>query len=323
MWRILTIGLAVAGSVPVSSAPPFPALPPMLQQPEQRAVQEEVDFSLIASRMTVPVDVAGAGIFDFIVDTGAERTVISQGLAERLNLAPGKPVTMFSMGGVDRVDTVRIPFLRLNNRNVQGIEAPALNGGHLGAQGMLGVDMLQEQRVTFDFEKRRMTIMPSRRAQRLAGRGGEIVVTARSRFGRLVLVDARLDGQKVWVVVDTGSEVTVGNSALRRKLERKGRLRATTPIHIVSVMGHAVPADYMISKELVLGGVVMRNMPIAFADVPPFAKLELTDRPALLLGMDALRGFSRVSVDFAQRRMRFLLPDEASNASRNALLAGR
>jgi hypothetical protein len=57
---------------------------------------------------------------------------------------------------------------------------------------------------------------------------------------------------------------------------------------------------------------MIRNLPIAFADVQPFRQLGLDDRPAVLLGMDALRLFDRVSFDFARREVRFLVPDSSS-----------
>ena len=44
-------------------------------------------------------------------------------------------------------------------------------------------------------------------------------------------------------------------------------------------------------------------------------RLRLLDRPAVLLGMDALRLFRRVSVDFANRRVRLLLPDSSQNGT--------
>ena len=87
-------------------------------------------------------------------------------------------------------------------------------------------------------------------------------------------------------------------------------------------MGERVAAEQAVTRELELGGVTMTGMPVAFADVPPFAKLDLDDKPALLLGMDALRTFSRVSVDFAERRVRFLLPD-LSQARDRTMLARR
>ncbi|HEY6917595.1 MAG TPA: retroviral-like aspartic protease family protein [Allosphingosinicella sp.] len=309
------LGLLAAGTAfsQAQESAPIPA--------DDKVTPEEFDVELgrLAERMTVPVEVAGSGPYHFVVDTGAERTVISRALADQLKLQPGRPVTMHSMGGVDRVDTVRIPHLELNAKSVSDIDAPALNEAYLGAKGMLGVDTLQSQRVTFDFEKKTMSIAPSREARRRTGSGNDIIVTARSRFGRLVLVDASLDGQKVWVIVDTGSDATIGNSVLRRKLEKKHRLGQTFPVELISVMGERVAADQAVARELELGGVTMTGMPVAFADVPPFAKLDLEDKPALLLGMDALRTFSRVSVDFAERRVRFLLPDVSQVRDRTML----
>ena len=54
--------------------------------------------------------------------------------------------------------------------------------------------------------------------------------------------------------------------------------------------------------------MVFENLPIAFIDVKPFEKFGLTDRPAVLLGMDALRLFRRVDIDFANREVRLRMP---------------
>ena len=51
---------------------------------------------------------------------------------------------------------------------------------------------------------------------------------------------------------------------------------------------------------------------IAFADASGFKALGLSDRPALLLGMNVMRAFDRVSIDFAQRRVRFTFPHRES-----------
>jgi predicted aspartyl protease len=187
---------------------------------------------------------------------------------------------------------------------------------------MLGVDSLKMQRVSFDFVRQQMTVSPSsRREERWEEEG--IVVTGRSRFGHLVLVDAAVDGQRVWVIVDTGSQVTIGNSALRAKLAKKRRIGATRPVEMTSVTGGKVMADQAVARRIRIGGMDIRSMPIAFADVHPFRKLELMDRPALLLGMDALQLFDRVSVDFANRKVRLLQPGRSDRgiASRMAMAA--
>ena len=62
--------------------------------------------------MTVPVTIAGAGPFAFVVDTGAQRTVIARELAATLGLAPGRIVRVTGMTGSSAIGTVVIPSLR-------------------------------------------------------------------------------------------------------------------------------------------------------------------------------------------------------------------
>ena len=271
-----------------------------------------------ADRMTVPVSIGGKGPFRFVVDTGAERTVIARELASQLDLGAGRRIRVHSMTEVSTIDTVLIPQLEVGGRDVLQIHAPAFARRNLGAEGMLGVDSLKSQRVSFDFDRNQMTVSPSaKREERWAA--DAIVITGRSRFGHLVLVDAALDGQKVWVIIDTGSQVTVGNEALRRKLLAKKRLGTPSPLELVSVTGGSIVAQQSIARRIRLGDITITGLPVAFADVHPFRKLDLMDRPALLLGMDALRVFGRVSVDFANRKVRLLSRPQSGRHSETQL----
>jgi predicted aspartyl protease len=258
-----------------------------------------------AERMTVPVSIGGRGPYRFIVDTGAERTSIAGELADDLKLGRGGAARLHSMTEVSRIQTVLIPALEVGGRSIRGINAPALERRNIGAEGILGVDTLQTQRVSFDFARRQMTVTLSRKREEVWP-DDTIVITAKNRLGHLVMVDAAVDGEKVWVILDTGAETTIANSVLRRKLERRGKLLETWPIELQSVTGGRMAADQSMMRKIRLGGVDVNNLPVAFADVHPFKKLGLTKRPALLLGMDALRLFERVSVDFPNRRVRLL-----------------
>jgi predicted aspartyl protease len=320
--KLVLLSLGLAGSaLSVSPSPSrsqqiVPVLPAVVpgEAPgadEGTVLGYDTDFY---HRMTVPVSIDGHGPYDFVVDTGAERTVIARELASQLDLGEGRKARMHSMSEVSDVTTVIIPELEVGGKQVHQIHAPALARRHLGAEGMLGVDSLKTQRVSFDFVRQQMTVTPSRKREEKWARDA-IVVTARSRFGHLVLVDADVDGQKVWVIIDTGSQATIGNSALRRKLEKKGRLGLTRPVEMTSVTGGKVMAEQTVTKKIRIGGMDLRQMPIAFADVHPFRKLDLMDRPALLLGMDALMLFDRVSVDFAKREVRVLTPGRSERRS--------
>ena len=300
----LIAGLAgVAWAAAALSQAPEPAA-----APPAAGTGEVIDWDLNRSdRMTVPITIGGRGPYRFIVDTGSERTVVSRELAEQLRLEPGATVRMFSMTEVSRVPTAIVPRLRLGRRTVDDIQAPLLAQQTLGADGLIGVDSLVSQRVDLDFRTNEMTVTPSRRREALWD-GDSITVTGRSRFGRLILVDASLDGERVYVIVDTGAQVSIANEALRRRLQRRGRLGPTVPLQLMSVTGGTMVVDYGVARRVRLGSAEIRDLPIGFADAEPFRKLELLDRPAILLGMDALQLFERVSLDFATRRVRLQMP---------------
>jgi predicted aspartyl protease len=259
------------------------------------------------ARMTIPVTVSGQGPYPFIVDTGAERTVIARELARRLELGQGRVVRVHSMTGPERVATAVVPEIRISKSTFTDIQAPALSGINIGAAGIIGVDSLQQQRVIFDFVRKTMTMSPSVKKPETWG-PDVIVVTGQRLHGRLIIVDAKVDGEKITVVVDTGAELSIGNNVLRRKLEERRRLRRVIPVSLISVTGERFMVDYTAVRSISLGDVVIQNMPIGFAEVHPFERLNLSDTPAILLGMDALRLFEQVSIDFERKQVRFLSP---------------
>jgi predicted aspartyl protease len=256
------------------------------------------------ARMTVPVTVAGRGPFQFIIDTGAERTVISSELAFALGLGSAGNLTLASVSRVTQVPSVIIPELDVGRRTLSGIHAPALAERNIGAQGMLGVDSLRSQRIVFDFDRRELTLSSSS-IQEERPAPDEIVVRARTRLGRMIITNAAIDGQRVTVIIDTGSQVTLGNAALRRRLESSSRLGQLRVLSLTGVTGDLVTAEATRTRRLRIGGLGINDLPIAFSEVRLFSVLGLSNRPALLLGMDALQLFGRVSIDFANRRVRF------------------
>ena len=270
-------------------------------------------------RMTVPVSLSGIGPYRFLVDTGSNRSAISSDVAARLGLEVGERADLHTVTGVRNVRTATVPNLQLSNSALRIIDAPVLEAEHMGADGILGTDMLRSQRVVFDFEKRLMTIVPS--AQRVPRESGEIVVTGRLRNGRLIVTNASADRNDIIVILDTGSEVSVGNDALRRRLGNSRMLRKTGAIELESVTGDLLQGEYTFVKSLEMGEVTLANLAIVFADVHTFKQLGFDERPALLLGMNALRAFKKVSIDFANKKLRLLMPETGSLDS--VLLAAR
>ncbi len=258
-------------------------------------------------RVTIPIHIGGAGPWNFIIDTGSQRTVISRELANRLALPLRHPVTVLSMTDRLVTGTVALPALGFGDSQVRDIEAPVLDGGHLGAPGLLGLDSLQAKRVILDFRAGRMEISESR--SRYSRDPDTIIVEARRRNGQLILLDSDVNGMKVNIVLDTGTNFSVANMALMDKLIRKKRAPLLEEATLTSVTGGTLVGRVGKIREVHLGRITLRDLPVLFADASPFAELGLADKPALLLGINALKGFDRVAIDFGRGKVDFLLPD--------------
>ncbi len=224
--HIFPLLAASAATVAVNEAP-IPAGNP--ENAELIKLQQER-----YERVTVPVTIKGQGPFRFMVDTGAQATVVSSALADRLGLTERSPATVVGMASRAAVQITEIPQLGLGSREFYIRSAPILEAQNLGgADGILGLDSLQDQRVLIDFEKQRIFVAD---AKQLGGdRGYEIVVKARRKLGQLIITGARLNGIDVDVIVDTGSQSSVGNMAL---FERMSRTRGIGNNTLTDVNGH-------------------------------------------------------------------------------------
>jgi hypothetical protein len=289
-------------------APPGPAnvlpLPPAIIDETLSIGGDDIEARQKETRLSVEVRVNGRGPYPFIVDSGADTSVVGLRIARDLELPLGTPVTLNNMTDRNVVDRVHVAELDLGPATIRNLQLPALREVDLGGAGMIGIDALARQRLMLDFEKKLIRVEDaSKPAKSLPG---DIVVTAILRRGQLILTEVKAGRVTLDAVVDTGSQITIGNSALREKLVRS-RLHKLETVTAIGVTGTS--ADLRIARisELRLGSVTLGNVPIAFADVPPFKVFGLADRPALLLGTDLLGTFRRISLDFRARKVRFQL----------------
>ena len=264
-------------------------------------------------RMTVLVSVGGKGPFPFVIDTGAERTVMSRQLADRLKLTEAAKMTVHGVANSTVVRAVRVPRLEIGSSSVTVEQSPLFEARNIGAAGLLGVDALSRQRVLIDFKTERMSVSPSSDPIEQTD-GQTIVVRALSYHGRLMFKHAMAGNRRTLMVIDTGSQYTIGNMELLAKLGRHVKLDPT-PVLIETVTGHSVVAHIGKVDTLTIDEVQLTDIYVAFAAASGFKALGLDGKPALLLGMNVMRAFERVSIDFAKRRVRFTFPrKDSSNA---------
>jgi len=291
-------------------APPGPStmapLPPAAIDNTLAIGGDDINTRKVETRMTVEVMVNGRGPYHFLVDSGADTSVVGLRLARDLQLPMATPAILNAMTSRNIVDRVKVSELSLGRSRMKDLLVPALREQDVGGDGMLGIDALVNQRLMMDFEKLSIKIEDATNPASADFRNGEIVITARRQHGQLILTHVTAAGLPLDAVIDTGSEVTIGNMALRNKLVRGNRDKFFS-VAATGVTGATVELEMATIRELKLGPVTLRNVPIAFADVPPFRVFGLKDEPALLLGTDILETFRRVSLDFRARKVRFQL----------------
>ena len=315
-FALMLVGLAPAVSAAAAQAPQIskpqpapptspdiPPLPPALFDPTLAIGGDDLKARKVDTRLAVEVLVNGRGPFRFIVDSGADTSAVGLRIARDLKLPLGSQAILNGMTSRDLVDRVKIDSLTLGPTTVRNLEVPALREADLGGDGLLGIDALVRQRLMMDFDKHLIKVEDASKPMKYSP--GDIVITARRQRGQLILTEVRASGLRLDAVIDTGTEITIGNLALREKLIRR-RAKIST-VEAIGVTGVAVKLELATIDELQLGPILLRNVPIAFADVPPFKLFGLAKEPSLLLGSDILETFRRISLDFRARKVRFQL----------------
>ena len=300
-WHLLAAAALATGAIGAAGeVPPVPA--PLAENvSEIEIIELETERY---RRVTVPVTIGDQGPFRFMIDTGAQATVLSLALAERLQLNERESAILLGMASRRAVETTQIPDFGLGSRRFHIQSAALVEGDHIGgADGIIGLDSLQGQRVLLDFQKMEIAVAD---ADDLGGnRGFEIIVRARAKLGQLIITNAELDGIPVSVVVDTGAQGSIGNPALLARLNRSRNLGDN---ELIDINGQKLNGSMKLVKTLQIGNGNLNNFAMMFADSPLFHSLGLTDKPALMLGMSELKLFRRVAIDFESRRVLFDLP---------------
>jgi len=267
-------------------------------------------------RLTLPVMVDGAGPYAFMIDTGSQATAITHEIRTALALPPAGTATLVGMASRRAVDLVDIGRIEFGTNSFTNFTAPVLARENVGADGIIGLDALQDFRVLIDFRKQTIAVedASTKASARNPDRGYEIVVRARTRLGQLLITDALVEGVRATVIIDTGAQASLANTALRDRIRAKRAHNVTS----TDVNGVELAGQLAIVRTLSIAGLGLTDVPLTFADTPAFAALGLADQPALSLGMQHLALFDRVAIDFARQRIAFDVPSDVARALREA-----
>ena len=258
-------------------------------------------------RVLAPITINDAGPFRFILDTGANRSVVSQRVLEALGipLAPDGPsIEVHGVTGRAVLPAVQLEVLQAGELVLaRNLLVPVLGQTVLAnADGILGVEGLGTARIDIDFAGDTVEITRSSGRQRAPS--GFLTIPITLEHDGLIVVPGRVGRVRVRAIIDTGAERTLGNVALRTALlEARREASAEMVTTVFGAMPDIGLGMSMIAPTIYLGEAELRDLEVTFGDLHVFRIWDLEDEPAILIGMDLLGSVERLVIDYRRREL--------------------
>jgi predicted aspartyl protease len=256
-----------------------------------------------AGRIVAPVTINGRGPFRFLIDTGANTSVLSPRLVKELGLVPDgqSGILVSGVTGKTTVGSVSIATLEVGELKMHDLVLPVIGSALAGVDGILGVDGFADLRLTVDFEKDSVKVERSNNKRAPAG---FTTMPAQFRHGRLVVIATVVGAIRAKAVIDTGAEGTLGNESLRQAVDR--RFARKKPGEIASVEGVTADVQYgdvIRATKIDFNGIEIEDIDVAYGPFHVFELWDLQEQPALLIGMDVLGTADVLVIDYRRREV--------------------
>lgn len=297
------------GTAPVAAVPaakPGPAttaksLPQVsVEAPEPRYVAPTLRDRI--GRIWAPVYLNGKGPFRMVLDTGATESAVTAKVAQVLGipLDQSAPVELHGVTGTATVPTIRVKSLLVGDLQRDDVRLPIVPDALGGADGVLGTDGLLDKRIYIDFREDRITIKRShgRRAPL-----GYVTIPLEIERRHLLTTDAYVGGIRVTAIIDTGSQTSIANLALRKALLKRRSHYEFSKDHIIDATDAVAQGEGTALPPIFLGDIQIWGSHITTGDMHIFELWHLTRKPAILIGMDALGMVDVLIIDYRRREL--------------------
>jgi predicted aspartyl protease len=282
-----------AGTPAASAAPAEPVEPAALSTHRDRV-----------GRIIVPVTINGRGPFRFMVDTGANHTVLAQSVLARLDLPvdPDNLISVVGVSGTAQVASAHVDQLDAGALHFTNMQLPVLSGPVFdGIDGILGMDGFDGKRVMANFVRGDFHIVDSH-----GWRASFLYTVLHVRFlsQRLLMIECHVGRIPAKAIIDTGGIDTLGNLALYRALARRDDETAhRLETGVIDVNEASQLGIVRRVPELWLGTTGVKNLNVTFGDFSVFHIWDLTNEPALLVGMDVLGTLAELNIDYQRQEL--------------------
>jgi hypothetical protein len=301
--RIAVIGLAwvpLHGICEPASLPAEAAVEEVVvSAPEPRYVAPTTRDRI--GRIWAPVLLNGKGPYRMVLDTGASHSAIVQRVVDELALpVKEKAVRVRGVTGSAVVSTAKVDSLEFGELRIDHLKLPVVAAVFGGADGVLGSDGLRDKRIVIEFRRDRITVV---RSHRTPAPPNYAVVPFKNDPLRGMRANITVGSVKAVGIIDTGSQATVGNLALRDALARSALQGDAGDIGIEGVTEDIQFGTRVRVPNVVLGDLMLRSPRVLFSDLHIFEQWHLTKEPTLLIGMDILGVLDTLVIEYKRNEL--------------------
>lgn len=280
-------------------------------------------FESHPNAVTVPYRISSAGriVLDvaindnepkpFVLDTGANVSVIYEGFSEGMGLHPtGETVLVRGLVSIGRRPIIeKVDFVigenNLRTSRIAVLETPPIRDG---AVGLLGTDVLSDYVVLFNKESLMATLIPSEQSDPDFFDGWRTIPLKNNAKGRsdigLYFGETLINRTIVQVLIDTGSNsnfinwrlATINNNVKRfeRNLRKKGKLQGaleSTDLKMDTVL-----------TELEIGQKYWSEIDVTVIELDPLITIAPVDRPMMIAGAGMFTPWT-IAFDFGRNNI--------------------
>jgi len=247
----------------------------------------------------VPVSLAGHTV-RMVLDTGAERTVLTRSAVARFGFQLDDYVGSTMRGAGGRIDQHRnaiVPNLSIGGVGLAvqkpgaALSLPVVAFELDDIAGLLGGDVLRHTTLDFDFAGGWLSVLPDHTCAQPTAEA--VPLTLLRRF--LLLAPIELDGHKLTALVDTGASVSLINARGLHRLALSAAQIGQDPEVSPQVLGGNIPAHRHTFGTLNIGGrqIAAPSLLVYPQPEPAFD---------LVLGLDILAR-QKIRLSYAESRL--------------------
>jgi predicted aspartyl protease len=223
------------------------------------------------------------------LDTGASTTTLTPRARERLHLNGGVPVRGHGAGGpLEHVELVLLYTTEVCDHLVRYLPAAIVDLDN--ADGVLGMDVLGLYITEIDLAHHQLRLHKS---WDTTWRTPDLEpVHYEPLGGGQIRIEVVVEGRPVTAIVDLGANTSFANRRAAPDREEASSMMTAT----VGADGHPATFATMHDVSVGIGDQTFVASALLVGDLPIFRKLGVADRPAMILGADAL-GERRLVID--------------------------